>query len=416
MDSKIILMIGVIIVGKNIKILTVDNLQEGMVTASQVQQNGALLLNSDVKITKAIINRLKRMYFFGSVEVYDDNQIQESIESQSISNENNLENILIDNSPITTNQEFTELKDQTKKSDINNKSVDLEKVYDSKYKRVENEFNNMSNELVDIFDRIVEVKGKIILSDIRRIEEFGRRIQNELKSTSTVIKNIVLKGSGTDSIYRHCVNVAALSALLGTWIGLEEYKLKSLIYTAILHDCGKVMVDKEILNKETRLSNEEFVSIKKHTNYGYNLVKNIAGLDKHISYGVLMHHERLDGSGYPLGVKSNGIHPFAKIVAIADIFDAINSNRGYKRKKMPFEAMQIVRDESETKIDYEYARVFLEHISNYYMGEEALLNNGEKCKIMQVNIDDLENPVVFKNGKFIDLSKVNNLYVKEIIE
>lgn len=412
MNSTIILMIGVIIVGKNIKILTVDDLQEGMVTASKVEQNGALLLNNDVKITKSIINRLKRMYFFGSVEVYDDdNQIQESTESQSISNEDNLKNISKNNIQSSISQNFI----KQDKNIIKTKEDDLEKIYDSKYRKVETEFNNMSKELVNIFDRIVQAKGKIGLDDIRRIEEFEGRIQNELKSTSTIIKNIVLKGSGIDCIYRHSVNVAALSALLGTWIGMEDYKLKSLIDTAILHDCGKVMVDNNVLNKETKLSNDEFISIKKHTNYGYNLVKNIAGLDKHISYGVLMHHERLDGTGYPLGVKSNGIHPFAKIVAIADIFDAINSNRGYKMKKPPFEAMQIVKDESDKKIDSEYARVFLEHISNYYMGEEALLNNSEKCKIMQVNIDDLKNPIVFKNGKFLDLSKVNNLYVKEII-
>lgn len=401
---------------KKIKILTVDNLREGMITASKVEENGSLFINSNVVITKTIINRLKSMYFFGNVEVYDNDEEEQTIKSKDISN--NMEKDILNRNEeyaISRQTKADDSEDKTEISTFTQKENRLEDTYDIKYRNVEVSFNNMSSELKDIFERIVKTNGKIGLLDIKKLEEFAKKIKGELKSTSTIIKNIVLKGSGTDCIYRHSVNVAALTALLGTWIGLEEYKMNSLIYTAILHDCGKVMVSKEILNKEEKLSNEEFIMIKKHTNYGYNLVKNIAGLDKHISYGVLMHHERLDGSGYPLGVEGREIHPFAKMIAITDIFDAINSNRIYKNKKLPFEAMQIVKDESIKRIDADYSRIFLEHISNYYMGEEAILSNGERCKIIGVDIDDLQNPTIFKNGRFINLSKIPNLYIKEIV-
>ena len=85
------------------------------------------------------------------------------------------------------------------------------------------------------------------------------------------------------------------------------------------------------MKKNASLTKSEFNIIKTHTSAGYNIVKGITFLDKSVSYGVLMHHERIDGSGYPLGLKGEGIHPFAKIIAIADVFDAINSDRGYKR-------------------------------------------------------------------------------------
>ena len=85
------------------------------------------------------------------------------------------------------------------------------------------------------------------------------------------------------------------------------------------------------MKKNHLLTKSEFNMIKTHTTLGYKIIKEIAFLDKSVSYGVLMHHERLDGSGYPLGLKGEGIHPFAKIIAIADVFDAINSDRGYKR-------------------------------------------------------------------------------------
>ena len=128
-----------------------------------------------------------------------------------------------------------------------------------------------------------------------------------------------------------------------------------------------------------------------------------------------MHHEREDGSGYPLGLKGDAIHDFGKIIAIADVFDAINSNRGYKRKKAPFEALQIVKNESLGKLDYEYVKVFLEHVVNYYLGEEVILNTNEKCKIIQMNTNDLEKPLVLKDGEFIDLEKQKELYIKELL-
>lgn len=128
-----------------------------------------------------------------------------------------------------------------------------------------------------------------------------------------------------------------------------------------------------------------------------------------------MHHEREDGSGYPLGLKGDAIHDFGKLIAIADVFDAINSNREYKRKKAPFEALQIVKNESLGKLNYEYVKVFLEHVVNYYLGEEVILNTGEKCKIIQMNTNDLERPLVLKDGEFIDLRKQKELYIKELL-
>ena len=128
-----------------------------------------------------------------------------------------------------------------------------------------------------------------------------------------------------------------------------------------------------------------------------------------------MHHEREDGSGYPLSLKGEAIHQFGKIIAIADVFDAINSNRGYKKKKPPFEALQIVKNESLGKLNYEYSKVFIEHIVNYYLGEEAILNSGERCKIIQMNVNNLEKPLILKKNEFIELTKEKNLYIEELV-
>lgn len=352
---------------KKQKSITVNELKAGMIIASNVDQDGKVLLAKNIRITQSIIDKLKRIYFFGEIEVYYEEEILE----------------------------------ETKKK------------IDSK--KIANEFNELSLSLSSVFDNMIYEDGKINSTSIQEVREFRKKIKEELKSTSIVIKNIIFYGSGEDSIYRHGVNVAALSSLLGSWIGMDENQLNLLVYSALLHDFGKTKIDENVLKKNMPLTKDEFNIIKSHASVGYNYIKNIEFWDKSVSYGVLMHHERIDGSGYPLGIKGEQIHPFAKIIAIADVFDAINSNRGYKRKKLPFEAMQIVKTESLGKLDYEYSKIFLEHIANYYMGEEVLLNTDEICKIIQMDVNNLDRPLVLKDGDFIDLAKEKNLYIKEII-
>jgi HD-GYP domain-containing protein (c-di-GMP phosphodiesterase class II) len=352
---------------KETRTITFSQLEDGMVIARNVEQNGIILLKKDISITEQMIKKMQRSYFIGNIEVY--------------------------NKKIVKKQISTESKKE------------------KQHKLIEEEFKEIAIKLQKTF-RQLGSENEIAMNEIR---EFSQKIQNELKPSSMVIKNIVLYGSGTDSIYRHGVNVAALSALIGKWIGLSKPQLNLLVYSAILHDFGKTKINWELLRKEETLTKGEFNIIKTHAQIGYKVVKEISILDKAVSYGVLMHHERIDGSGYPLGLKGEAIHPFAKIIAIADVFDAINSDRVYKKKSLPFEALQIVKNESLGKLDYEYVKVFLEHIASYYVGEEVLLNTDEKCKIIQMNINNLEKPLVLNDDSFWDLGKEKGLYIKEML-
>jgi HD-GYP domain-containing protein (c-di-GMP phosphodiesterase class II) len=359
--------VGENIMEKKIRKISFNQLQEGMILAKNLEENGITLLKKDVPITNQMIKKMQNLYFVGSVEVY------------------------------------------TKSTEKKKTRAEIER--EEQHKRIEEEFKEISFKLQKTFRQLTTEDG-IAMNEIR---DFSQKIQKELKPSSMVIKNIVLFGSGTDVIYRHGVNVAALSALLGSWIGLEKSQINLLVYSALLHDFGKTKVDREVLKKEVPLSKNEFNLIKTHANMGYQIIKQISFLDKAVSYGVLMHHERIDGSGYPLGLKGEAIHQFAKIIAIADVFDAINSDRGYKKKKPPFEALQLVKTESLGKLDYEYAKIFLEHIVDYYTGEEVLLNTNQKCKIIQMNVNNLEKPLVTIDEEFIDLEKTKDLYIKELL-
>ncbi len=351
---------------KSVKLIEFNELKPGMVVAKDIEQNGRILLRKGYSVTSKEIQKLSNTLFWDKIAIYDENVQEEN-------------------------------------------KIAKKKI--KEYNQVEEDFSEMTVRLQRTF-RIINGDSKSSLNELR---EFSQRIQNELKPSSMVIKNIVLQGSGTDSIYRHGVNVAALSALIGKWVGVDKAEINNLIYAAILHDFGKIKIDKDILNKNTALTTVEFNTIKTHSNIGYKLLKDVDYLDKSVLYGVLMHHEREDGTGYPLGLKGEAIHPFAKIIAIADVFDAINSNRGYKRKKPPFEALQIVKSESLGKLDYEYCKIFIEHIANYYLGEEAMLNNKKKCKIIQMNTNDLEKPLVLVDEEFLDLNKERNLYIEELL-
>ena len=128
-----------------------------------------------------------------------------------------------------------------------------------------------------------------------------------------------------------------------------------------------------------------------------------------------MHHERCDGSGYPLRLQDEKIHPFARIIAIADEFDVLNSDKNLVEERGIFAGLRIIKEKSLKSLDYKYSRIFLEHMCNYYIGEDVVLSNGTVARVLQMNMQDIENPLLLKDDEFIDLKQNKGLYVKELL-
>ncbi|WP_341876008.1 HD-GYP domain-containing protein [Defluviitalea saccharophila] len=213
-----------------------------------------------------------------------------------------------------------------------------------------------------------------------------------------------------DYTYTHCINVCLLATTLGKWLGLNDRDLKQLAYSTIFHDLGKYKIPAEILNKPSRLTDEEFAIMKQHPVYGYEIVKNIIGISPDVAYGVLMHHEKINGTGYPLGIKGNQIHLFAKIICVADIYDALTSDRVYHKKISPFQAADMISRESFTNIDPDITATFLNNISTFYVGCTVVLNTHEKGKIIYLYPNKPTRPLIeLENGQYIDLTKDENL-------
>lgn len=213
-----------------------------------------------------------------------------------------------------------------------------------------------------------------------------------------------------DYTYTHCLNVSVLANIFGHWLKLSEQQIKEVTITGLLHDVGKMKIDNSILNKPGRLSKEEFEIIKKHATFGYETIKE-QNITQEIKNGVLFHHEKLDGSGYPLGIEGEQIPLYAKIISIVDIYDAMTSKRSYHEKHSPFKVIRMFEQESYGLLDTKLLFVFLENIAHNYLGKDVLLSTGETAKIVFIHNQTPSRPIVQLGDQMIDLMFEPNISI-----
>jgi putative nucleotidyltransferase with HDIG domain len=217
-----------------------------------------------------------------------------------------------------------------------------------------------------------------------------------------------------DVTYHHSLSVAIICNIFGKWLGFSKEDTEVLTLAGLLHDTGKLMMPDTIIKKPERLSVTEYEMIKTHPFQGYNLLKK-EDIDERIKNAALMHHERCDSSGYPSHLASAEIDDFAKIVAIADVYDAMTSSRLYRGPLCPFDVVHIFESEGLRKFEPKYLLPFLSRIVNTYMNNDVLLNNGETGTIVMINKLLLAKPVVKTATGFIDLSTEPELYITKIL-
>lgn len=209
--------------------------------------------------------------------------------------------------------------------------------------------------------------------------------------------------SGVDPIYEHSVNVALLSRMLGDLNHMNHDELYALTQSALIHDIGKVFVNPDVLYKKDTLTNHEFNLIKKHTEQGYTLVKDLF-TDSRIPQVALMHHERIDGSGYPLGSSGSDINDFTRIVAICDVYAGMVASRDYRESCCPFSVIALFEQDGLHKYDTDFTILFLRSMLDTYIGYSVILNTGEEAVITAVNPHNLSNPVVELDGTTTNLA------------
>jgi len=183
----------------------------------------------------------------------------------------------------------------------------------------------------------------------------------------------------------------------------------------LLHDIGKMMIPLDILKKPGKLTTDEYRIIQEHPTLGYNLLKD-QNVDRRIALAALQHHERCDGKGYPSGLRLSDIEPFAKIVAIADVYDALTANRVYRGPICPLEVIGIFQAEGLSIYDPGYLMTFLDQIMYSYLNYTVSLSNGETGRIIMMQRNSLDKPVIaLSDNRYIDLRDNIDLSITGII-
>ncbi|MBQ9365348.1 MAG: HD-GYP domain-containing protein [Schwartzia sp.] len=222
-----------------------------------------------------------------------------------------------------------------------------------------------------------------------------------------------------DYLLHHSVHVAILAGLMGRWLHWPAEDRERLLLTGLLHDIGKVKIPENVLQKTKPLSSSDYNLIRRHPREGYELLCQ-SGLENEtaITYGVLQHHERMDGSGYPNGFKGDSICDFARIIAILDMYDAIASNRSYDRRQSPFDAFDILlADMMSGKLDAKYGVLFVKKVCQSLIGSWVRLASGKKAKIVYIDQSRTSAlPIVeTEDGEFWDITTKKDDSIVEML-
>lgn len=261
--------------------------------------------------------------------------------------------------------------------------------------------------------------------DSSKVAETVNQMMEELIANRHIVYNLVDVRAMNDYTFSHSIAVCILSLMVGTMANFGYHKLKELGIGAILHDIGKVFVSDRILNKAGPLTPMEYLEVQKHTIFGYESLNNNDHIPKVSAHVAWQHHENYDGSGYPRGLKEHMIHEFARIVSLADVFDALSTDRIYRKRFLPHETIEFIRDKGKGRFDPEFSKIFLQKVAPFPVGTTVLLSTGEKAVVVKTSKDLPARPlvkVIFnKNGESVsepvdvDLKTDLTVYIVEAL-
>lgn len=244
--------------------------------------------------------------------------------------------------------------------------------------------------------------------DAAEVEKVADRLIPYLDQPSNIaacLADIRLKDEYT---YSHSVNVAFYSLIIAKWLGLPRAEIRKAVQAGLLHDVGKLLIPDSILNKPGRLTDSEFAMMKQHPLLGYNLLAQIPNLDQDVRDAALLHHERLNGEGYPTRTPLHLIGMLARIVAVADVFDSMTTDRIYKKGVNPFEAFEMFSSTGLAQFDPFVLTTFLVRMPSCYTGSKVQLSSGEEGEIVYVPPYRILSPIVKVNAEYRELGPFHN--------
>ncbi len=378
------------------RILTSRATQNMIVADDVYTSDDKLVIPEGTVLTEDIIDSLKEYGIFAiRIKVDDDGNNVTAGDESAVSDD-------------AAKEVRTEPQKETKDSSEEEHESFLKQVKESKeFEVFHSAFVDSVDNLKNVFNKVVmhneEIDGESILNDVENVVSKGRN--------SLHILDMLQCMRGYDDVtYVHSVNVALLSNMIGRIVypDISDGELKVLTLAGLLHDIGKMMVSDNIIQKKGRLTLPEYNLVKTHVLFGNNILKGIDNLDPRIAEVAMRHHERCDGTGYPGGYKREQIEPFARIVAIADTYDAMTSDRVYRAAICPFDVIEMFEREGIVKYDVEFLLPFLEKAVQAYMNTEVRLSTNQIGEVIMINKNEFSKPVVQVGDEYYDLSKETN--------
>ncbi len=268
-------------------------------------------------------------------------------------------------------------------------------------------------DLTEILDEKTRLEAMNALKtmNIDRVLYLSTEITEQLLSVEELMidfKDLKIYHNDT---YAHSLNVAMLATTCGIGLGMNNYDLQELCASAMLHDIGKRGINREILDKPGKLTPEEREIINQHPAIGYNMMYDNPAITTRARMGILLHHENWDGSGYPRGIQGDRIPLYARIIHVADVYDAMCQKRAYKEDYDPKECVEYLMANSGTMFDLHIVENFIHYLTIYPVGTDVMLSTGQKARVIKNRAKSVLRPVVMLEDKTIlDLAKDRNTY------
>ncbi|MDR2006731.1 MAG: HD-GYP domain-containing protein [Acidaminococcales bacterium] len=268
------------------------------------------------------------------------------------------------------------------------------------------------DKIKNVFTATRETK-QVPMNDI--VELTSYTVSN-LLTQDFVLHSLKNLNSHDEYTYHHSVNVGVLCGVLGKWLKYDDDMLFSLVLSGVLHDIGKSQIPLEVLNKPGKLTADEMAIMRMHTVYGYDMIKDIYSIPNMVKAAALQHHEKIDGTGYPFGSRESEIGDFAKIVAVADTYDAVTSNRVYQKARSPFSVIEIFEEEMFIRLDSKICLPMLAKIKNTLIGRQVITDDGRRAKIIFIGQQANDDMILqTEDGEFISLGMKDYKYFKDYL-
>lgn len=322
------------------RLIPIECVKEGCFLAKTIfDENGRVLLKDGVKLTDSLIKRIRSINIFSLyiTDEYSNGEIEDII-----------------------------------RPELRQKSI---KIVRETFSSVERILTSLNTQEVSSKDKNALIKERE--DYFKDIIDIAAELMDNILSNRQMLVNLVDIKSMDNYTYQHCVNVAVLSLVMGIALQLPKNELKDLCVGALIHDIGKVFIPKEIITKNASLTSEEYEIIKTHPLKGYEYLSNAVNLNSNSKLVILQHHEKENGTGYPMSLAKKQINTLAKIVAITDVYDALTSDRPYRKALSPCESLEYIMANSGTHFDAELVETFTKVIVPFPTGTIVKLSNGE---------------------------------------